>query len=183
MRNKNSAIWIEVGYASFAKLGFDALKVEKLSALVEISKSSFYYNFVDMENYVHELIQYHKTRIDLLAQKENECNSIDPELIQLLVAFRWDLLFHKQLRFSGKYDQYKHIIAETDVKSQNNFILLWKRELQLDINDSQLESLFQLALENFYFRLSVDTLEENYLRDYFKYLENIIKNMHLVKFQ
>jgi hypothetical protein len=49
-----------------------------------------------------------------LADQESKCQSIDPELIEIFMEYKWDLLFNKQLRFSGLYSQYSQILEEAD---------------------------------------------------------------------
>lgn len=177
MRNKKSNIWIEGGYQVFGTEGLKGLKVERLSAKIGVSKSSFYYSFIDFEKYFQELIQVHKERLSILADQESKCQSIDPELIEIFMEYKWDLFFNKQLRFSGLYSQYSQILEEADTLAKKHFVKLWKKDLALNINDSQLESLFHLALENFYFRLNEETIEYSYLSQYFQHMRSLIQNI------
>jgi AcrR family transcriptional regulator len=91
--------WLREGTALFALRGKAALKVEPLAAAVFVSKSSFYHHFADLDVFLHRLIEYHLFRCGEIAKKERRASSIDPELLDVLMEHRLDLLFHRQLRF------------------------------------------------------------------------------------
>lgn len=58
----------------------------------------------------------------------------------------------------------------------NNFVMLWVRDLNLKLSVRQLESIFELALENFYLQINDDNLNHQWLSNYFNNLKNIVKN-------
>ena len=93
-------IWIKKGYEIFALLGQNGLKVEYLAKGVNISKSSFYHHFSDLELFMDELLNYHISQSYLIAEKELNANNINPELINILIEHKIDLLFNRQLRFN-----------------------------------------------------------------------------------
>ncbi|WOK05704.1 hypothetical protein RT717_21750 [Imperialibacter roseus] len=57
--SENKLKWIECGYSLFASIGPEALNIERLSGLVSLSRSSFYYYFGDLVNFEHELLKTH----------------------------------------------------------------------------------------------------------------------------
>lgn len=59
MKTNTEQPWIEAGYEIFAEDGPNGLKVEHIAKKINISKSSFYHLFVDMELFQEKLLEYH----------------------------------------------------------------------------------------------------------------------------
>ena len=56
------------------------------------------------------------------------------------------------------------------------FVMLWVKDLNLQLTHRQLESLFELALENFYLQINYENLNNKWLFEYFENLKRIAKN-------
>jgi AcrR family transcriptional regulator len=173
MLTDNKQIWIITGYEIFSKEGYVGLKIERLSKKVGISKSSFYHHFADLDFFIELLLLHHIDLSYIIAEKERNSKNINPELIQVLVEHRTDLLFNRQLRIS----QNNKIYAETLVKSNkivgDAFKMAWVKDLNLKLTQKQLEGVFTLALENFFLQINYDNLNEVWLTEYFDNLKKI----------
>ena len=90
--------WVEAGYQLFAEHGPKGLKVEVIARHVKKSKSSFYHHFSDLEVFKEELLFFHMERTKQVAELERGCKTIVPELLNVLVDAKTDLLFNRQLR-------------------------------------------------------------------------------------
>lgn len=169
-------IWIKNGYETFALVGLHGLKVEQLAKKVGKSKSSFYHYFADLELFEEELLKYYIQQAYVLDQKLQNAKNINPELINILIAHKTDLLFSRQLRIHSE----RKIFAEASTKAKeiagNSFILLWATDLNLKLSQKQLEGIFELALENFYLQINVENFNHEWLSKYFDYLRRIVEN-------
>lgn len=175
--SKGKDIWIEKGYEVFAIHGPTGVKVEALAKTLDISKSSFYHHFADMEVFTSHLLEYHLERCKIIAVKETNAKNIDPELIDVLVKFKIDLLFNRQLRFSRNNTEFGAVIAKTDAMVGNAFVMLWVKELNLNFSPEKIAALFELALENFYLQINLDNLNHTWLSEYFTNLKRLAKAM------
>ncbi len=61
------------------------------------SRSSFYHAFLDLEIYVDSFLDSHIKRGELLSQLLDNCQKLDPEIIELFIIYKQDILFNKQL--------------------------------------------------------------------------------------
>ncbi|MCZ8156257.1 MAG: TetR family transcriptional regulator [Leptospira sp.] len=174
---QNQRIWIEKGYESIALHGFADLKVERLAKTLEISKSSFYHLFVDLENYHSFLIDHHLKNCDIISKKESIATSVTPELIDILIDHKLDLLFNKQIRIHLEFEKYQPILNKIDEMLATPFINVWRKDLNLNFSDVQLRGLFNLALENFFLKINSENLEKQWLTDYFSNLKNLIHSI------
>ena len=172
----NKEIWIKAGYDAFALSGQSALKVEPLAKKVGISKSSFYHYFADLEIFMELLLNFHLQQSKTIADKEKAVKTIDPELIYILVEHKIDLLFNRQLRFNQQNKLYKESLNKSNQIIGNGFVTIWMNDLKLNLNQRQLESLFELALENFFLQINAENLNYDWLSEYFQNLKKIARN-------
>lgn len=173
---KPQNIWLEVGYAEFALQGYRQIRIERLAKKVGISKSSFYHHFADLEVFVECLLDYHLEQARILAQKEENAQSIQPELVEILLAHKVDLLFNRELRIHRDNKTFAKVLAKSDAIVGDAFVKLWLREAKLNLKPSQIEAIYDLALENFFLQISEDNLNREWLYDYFDNLERIAAN-------
>jgi AcrR family transcriptional regulator len=163
--------WIHHGYSMFANEGPSGLKVERLAKLVNKSKSSFYHLFVDTELFVEHLLKAHLDKSDVIAQKEKAARVIDPQLIKILVDHRTDLLFNRQLRIHKNIKAYEETLCASSKIIGDPFKGLWLAYLNPLFSQTQIESFFDLAIENFYLQINAETLTQEWLTAYFRQLQ------------
>ena len=166
-------IWITKGYEIFALEGAKSLKIESLSKKVGISKSSFYHHFADMEVFKEFLLQYHIKQAHVIAEKERLAKNVEPELINVLIAHKIDLLFNRQLRIHRDHKNYADILIKSNAIVGNAFVMVWVKDLNLQLNQKQLEGIFELATENFYLQIHSENLNYSWLVNYFTNLKKI----------
>jgi AcrR family transcriptional regulator len=167
--------WIQAGYTLFGLQGESGLKVEVLAQKVGISKSSFYHHFADMEGFMEQLLRYHLQQSRLISEKERQATSIDPDLVNILVEHRDDLLFSRQLRFNTADDRFRQALQQSNQAIGMDFVHLWSRELPTRLTPAQLGGIFELALENFYLQLNPGNLDAPWIRQYFERLKSILR--------
>lgn len=176
---EHKLIWIEVGYKTVAMNGFENLKIEKLSKSIGISKSSFYHLFIDLENYILHLLQYHMEKCHSLAENESKARFIDPDLIDILIDYKLDLMFNRQIRIHRDNPKFTESLIMIDEMVSIPFINVWKTDLDLKLDQAKLNGLFSLALENFFLQISFENLEKKWLTNYFSNLKSLIQSIVL----
>jgi len=169
-------IWIIKGYETFALFGEKELKIEKLAKDVGISKSSFYHHFADLDIFIEELLKHHLKISAVIAEKEKLAKTINPELINILLEHKTDLLFNRQLRIYSNKPNYKDTLSKSNYIMGKDFIRLWLADTKLNIQQKQAEGLFELALENFFLQINSDNLNKSWLENYFENLKRITRS-------
>lgn len=167
-------IWIETGYSLFAQKGENGLKIDSLAKKVGISKSSFYHHFADLEIFVDYLLKHHIKQSYIIAAKEQNAQSIEPELINILIEHKTDLFFNRQLRVNKEIKSYVDTLTLSNKIVGNSFVMLWVKELKLSMTPQQLEGIFELALDNFYLQMTKDNFNQHGLSQYFDKVKRII---------
>jgi AcrR family transcriptional regulator len=165
--------WIKVGYKMMALEGLQNIKIEKLAKKVGISKSSFYHYFADMDLFMEHLLAMHIQHSHIIAQKERNAQNIFPELIDILAEHKIDLLFSRQLRIHRNNALFGETLQKSNEIIGSSFVLVWVKELNLQLSPVQLEAIFELALENFYLQINADNLNTAWLEGYFLNLKRV----------
>jgi AcrR family transcriptional regulator len=176
MTADSKEIWIKTGYEIFALSGQNGLKIEPLAKRVGISKSSLYHFFADLELFVDELLKHHIEKSYIIAEKEQNAKNINPDLIEIIFEHKIDILFNRQLRINRENKVFTYILTKSNEIVGNAFVLLWVRDLSLKLTQKQLESIFELALENFYLQINANNLNHQWLSNYFANLKKIVEN-------
>jgi AcrR family transcriptional regulator len=170
-------IWIRNGYEIFAEFGIEGLKIERLAKKVGVQKSSFYHYFADIELFVECLLEYHLEQSHRIAIKEQGAKNIDPELIEILVEHKTDLLFNRQLRINRQNEKFGTTLKSSDKIIGDAFVLVWIKDLNLQLTKPKLIAIFELALENFYLQINKENLNPQWLSSYFDNLKRIARNI------
>lgn len=172
--NKTREPWIRQGYATFSQKGPEGLKVERLAKEVGKNKSSFYHHFADLECFTSILLEHHLAQSEIIAAKEAVCNNLE-EFIDVLLDHKVDLLFNRQLRVYRQNVEFQRCFQSTTEMIAGSLLHLWSDLLDLPRN-SQLSGLvFKLSLENFYLQITEETLNQDWLNNYFMELRALTK--------
>lgn len=176
MNAKNTEAWIKVGYDIFAHEGKSGLKVERIAKAVGKSKSSFYHHFADVDLFIDELLRTHLEQSRVIAEKERQAQSVDPDLVHVMLEHRTDLLFNRQLRIHQHVKLFADTLAASNHLVGAAFVEVWVKDLNLQLSAKQIEGIFSLAVENFYLQINPENLTYDWLSAYFKNLKSIAQN-------
>lgn len=172
--------WIKIGYQTFAYEGPIGLKIERLSRGVGKNKSSFYHLFSDLDIFIEQLLEYHLEQVHLIAKKEYECSSKE-ELIEIIIEHKIDLLFNRQLRIHRENEHFSACFKKTNQISGQAMIGIWSEILNLQNNSYLAELVYQLSLENFFIQITDETINREWLNNYFDELSSLIKAFQKTK--
>jgi AcrR family transcriptional regulator len=173
---EKTEIWIIKGYEIFALLGEKGLIIEQLAKEVGKSKSSFYHHFADLEIFIEKLLLHHLNQSSIIAEKERKADKINPDLIDILIEHKTDLLFNRQLRINANKSKLKDALIKSSEIIGKDFIKLWLRDSKLTLKPEQAEGIFELAMENFYLQINQDNINKVWLAAYFDNLNRITRN-------
>ncbi|MFD2202958.1 TetR/AcrR family transcriptional regulator [Shivajiella indica] len=134
--------WLELGYQMFAEEGLEGLQVERLSRILQMNKSGFYYYFGDRDTFVQEICDYHKRIMDHYCQCIQKCKNFDPEFITLLFESKNMIMAHVQLMEIKTKDNFFYNIHKEGNKEVDRLVLpLWADFLEIP-DDQETASIF-----------------------------------------
>ena len=160
--------WIEFGYTLFAKEGPKGLKVDRMAKTLGTGRSSFYYHFADLEIFTSCLLEHHIERAQIICEAALQCDVMNPDLLNAIIEFKEDLLFHRQLRIHREVPDFDKCIEKAHNTIEMAFLNIWAREMQLQNNLPTAKVLLRLVSENFYMKISEDNLNFKWLANYLR---------------
>jgi len=169
--------WIEAGYALFAQQGPKGLKVKVLAQKVGINKSSFYHFFSNAELFTTELFDYHLQRSQLITQAAKACQQLKPDLLNMILEYKQDVLFHKQLRIHREQPNYKKYIQKAHAPVEKAFLKIWAKVIHLEDKLFLAEALLQLFVDNFYMRITDENMNYDWLLAYLTEIASTVKGI------
>jgi len=172
--NRKKQQWIEVGYEQIAFLGFESVGVELISREMKKSKSSFYNYFGDYENYIEELLTHQISRNKNFVSKLAEINSLMPDLINLLIEFKSDIFFHKQLY---KHRDKKHFKETLDISFNNYSNTIeekWVDYFGLSKNRAFIQRFHRYIAEHFLMMINNDNYTFEWMENYLIQLKSML---------
>ena len=175
MNNDIKKPWILVGYQVFAAEGPKGLKVEVIARQVNKSKSSFYHHFADLEVFTEVLLDYHLHRAKIIADKESQCKNVVPELFTVLLEFKEDLLFNRQLRIHRSVDQFRRCFEQATQEVGGAITDIWAEALGLTHQSGLAQIILNLSLENFYLQITEESLTYDWLVEYLNELKAMVR--------
>ncbi|SHO64921.1 TetR/AcrR family transcriptional regulator [Algoriphagus zhangzhouensis] len=170
-------IWIEIGYKAFAMDGPNGIKIERISKEVGKNKSSFYHLFADLEIFTSQLLSYHIEQSKIVTGKEAKCTGLD-DLIEVLVEHKIDLLFNRQLRINRENSEFKNCFQTVNEMTISAIIPLWNKLLSIEENLPLNELVLKISLENFFLQITDETINKEWLQEYFKGLKNLVSKVY-----
>jgi AcrR family transcriptional regulator len=178
MKHDSKEPWILCGYNTFAKQGLKGLKIEVLAKEVNINKSSFYHHFVDLDIFVGFLLDYHLEQAKLIALKETHCKNVVPDLLNVILDFKIDLLFNRQLRINRTEKQFKACFEKSNKIVGEAILEIWAEMLGLDDNSNLARMVLNLTIENFYLQITEETLTYEWLENYMTELKTMTREFN-----
>jgi AcrR family transcriptional regulator len=177
MKNPITQIWIETGYALFAKEGYKGLKVEQLARLVNKNKSSFYHLFAEVDIFMDALLGYHLERAKDITERARRCQKMVPDMLHLFIEVKEDIFFGRQLLFHREMPACKQCFEEANKGVIEAFMEIWAESLGLGEKAYLARIILNLTNENFYLRMSEENLNYPYLLQYWGEIRFMVKEM------
>lgn len=177
--NKSKLAWIKEGYSVFGRKGPSGINVEELAKKLNRSKSSFYHYFGDMETFQEELLDFHLERADQIAIKGRTCKNMDPDVINLLVETKDDLLFNKQLRLNFQNQIFKNCFEQSFKKITDSYLDKWNISIGFEQKPMLGKVILNILVDNFFLQVNGEILTYQWFHEYLKNLRSVIQQIQI----
>ena len=176
----NELPWIEAGYELFSQFGPDALKIERLSKKTGISKSSFYHHFADISIFSERLLSYHLHRANIMAQRASFCRNMVPDMAELIVDMKSEILFNRQLRIHRSNMAYQLCFERAVTIVEDALLVLWADMLGLNDQKRIAQNILNVARDVFYHRMTNENLNYEWVVSFIDeikvFLRDVVKS-------
>lgn len=175
MKVKNKQKWIEEGYHMVALTGWHSLNIESIARTLNKSKSSFYYYFGDKEIFEEVLLEWHLYRIKEFNKKIRLCKNIRPDFVYVLIEYRIEMLFQKQLHINREQPSCKKYLTKSLDDYALTSIDLWQEYFDFPNNRMFVNLFIYFFAENFLLRVSLENFTHEWIDNYIKELYQMIQ--------
>lgn len=149
--------WIGAGYELFAKEGSDGIQVERLARILDLNKSGFYHFFGDRDTYFEDLLKFHQKKIDLFCHDISNCQSMDPDVITLMVQYGQPLMFNLQLVRNRHIKMFHEVCVTLNEKINAVLARVWSDYIGLQQYPELARRYFHIILDMLYSRIGSDS--------------------------
>ncbi len=177
MITDNNRVWIETAYGIFALEGPKGLRIESIARIIGKSKSSFYHHFADLGIFTDVLLGHHLDRAQDIALRMQRCERMDPDMLELLVDVKTDILFHRQLRIHRDVQSYRQYFEKAHAPIEEALLGVWSKALDLGARERLARIMLNLAVENFYLRVTAESLTREWLLHYLSEIRAMVDAM------
>lgn len=85
------------------------------------------------------------------------------------------MLFNRQLRINRNIPEFKHCFEKSSKEIGEAILVIWAEMLGLTENSKLAQMVLNLSIENFYLQITEDTLTYEWLLNYVKELQVMVK--------
>jgi len=157
--------WLKAGYVLLGTEGLDGVKIERLARVLNLNKSGFYYYFKTMEGFVKSLLHYHVHVANNVAAEIKLCETIDPDLLLLMVRHRSFFLVDAQLLVKSRLAHSGADVDEAGKIITNELLLFWQRNNEATGNTAGSFAHLNIIRHFIYARIDPDNVTYEFLHD------------------
>lgn len=165
MSVSRTEIWIKAGYKLLGTEGPEGIKIERLARLLNLNKSGFYYYFRTMEGFLKNLLQYHVHMAEGVAAEIARCESIDPDLVDLVVRNKQFFLAESQLLIKSRLAHTGYQVDEAGKIITNELLSLWRRNKVAPGDTAAALAYLNIIRHFIYARIDADNITSEFLHD------------------
>ncbi|MEM8894073.1 MAG: TetR/AcrR family transcriptional regulator [Bacteroidota bacterium] len=175
MATQNKAAWIDQGYQLVAEMGFEAVNIELISRFVNKNKSSFYHYFGDFELYRQALLEHHIARAQDFSGKIRQITTINPDLLNVAIEYKYDIFFHKQLRLNRNKPLYAEPFQKAFAIYEAAVIDKWATFFRLEDNLPFVSTCIHFFTENLLLKATFENFTFEWLEGYLEELSTMVQ--------
>lgn len=148
--NVNKDSWIAAGYDLFGDIGPESLNAEKLSTIVGLSRSSFYYYFKSMSGFEEQLLSLHLENYKRFGELMKDYTEFEQLFSDEIMVYQSALSFQRQLLINRSVLRYKECSESCREYTEQKTFELWTKLKNIDSESKEEWELFK-SLRDFYF--------------------------------
>lgn len=177
--NSKKQAWIDIGYEIFAYQGVNGLLIEAIAKSLGKNKSSFYHYFGSTDLFIADLLEWHMVRAVELSVLAQNCHSMKPDVLSLLVDRKVDLFFHRQLRIHQSEADFKSCYAGAFKKVEAGILNKWADSLGLKEQTLFASTLLHLLIDSFMLSLTESTFSYEWMDQYLEDVRMFVRQTNI----
>lgn len=146
--------WLCAAYYEFAENGPD-FSLKALAQKTGLPRATFYYHFLNKDELISELLEYHISIIEKYKLELEEIKKLIPDLYVLLYRYLTSVKFHQQLLFNCHIPTFKSLYYEANKVSIQILLPLIKAHFGFNQPDEEVFNFYNTLTDAWYTRLNL----------------------------
>ena len=162
----NERKWLEGAYSHFADVGPEQLNIKKISDLIGLPRTNFYYHFPNIDILVSQLLNFHVSISKIYEEElQQKLKVFIPDLQQILYRYETGVKFHWQL-FKHRSDvRFGYIYNSMNSSSSDIILPVFRDYYKLTVTDAALKALWETLTDSWYSRLDFENFSPESLAE------------------
>lgn len=176
--------WLCAAYYEFAENGPE-FSLKALAQKTGLPRATFYYHFLNKEELINELLEYHISIAQKFLKELNEINVLIPDLYMLLFRYLITVQFHQQLLRNCHIPSFKTLYYEANKASIEILLPHIKRHFGFNQPDKEVFRFYNTLTDAWYTRLNLSDTNVEEMADLAEEIAGnvlaLIKNKNSIK--
>lgn len=157
--------WIKAGYELLATEGLKGIKIERLARILNLNKSGFYYYFGAMDGFLRHVLQHHARIATEVAAEIEICETIDPDLLLVVLRHPSFFLVESQLLVKGSHTHADYDADEAGKIITKALLSFWQRTHEAPGDEGVALAYLNIIRHFFYARIDAEKMTYEFLHD------------------
>jgi len=162
--NETYKNWLCAAYCEFAENGPD-FSLKALAKKTGLPRATFYYHFLNKDELINELLNYHITIFEKYKLELEDINKLIPDLYLLLYRNLKSVKFHQQLLFNNHIPAFKSLYCEANKISIQILLPHVKAHFGFHQPDEEVFDFFNTLTDAWYSRLDLSDTNPEKMAD------------------
>lgn len=163
-KNETYKKWLCAAYLEFAENGPD-FSLKALAQTIALPRASFYYHFLNKEELISELLNYHISIAQKIQEELKEIHVLIPDLYKVLYKYIKSVQFHQQLLHNYHITTYKTLYNEANKACVEILLPHIKTHFGFQQSDEEVFHFYNTLTDAWYTRLDFsNTSVENMIK-------------------
>jgi hypothetical protein len=181
MKGKNRQEWLDKGYQMISESDFTSVNIESIARVINKNKSSFYHYFGDWTGFEVALLEHHIESAKRFAFDVKNCKDIIPDMMDVFLAHKIDIFFHKKLRINREKPHYKRCFESAYTMFEDAVLDKWVIFIKLEGQSLLAAQFLSLLCENFLLQITQENFNHLWLKKYLLEASKLMQNMNSQK--
>ena len=157
--------WIKAGYALLGTEGLESLKIERIARGLNLNKSGFYYYFESMPGFLKRLLEYHVELANVVAADIERCETMDPDLVLVIVRQKSFFLVESQLLVKSRL-AHTHLDVDQAGKIITKALMtLWRNQNPAFCDQAVASAHLNIIRHFIYARIDAENITYEFIHD------------------
>lgn len=177
--NETYKKWLCAAYYEFAENGPD-FSLKALAQKLALPRASFYYHFLNKEELISELLNYHISIAQKFQEELKEINVLIPDLYATLFRYKTTVQFHQKLLHNCHISAFKTLYFEANKVAIQMLLPHIKSHFGFQQSDGEVFHFYNTLTDAWYTRLDFSNINPEIMANLAEEIAGNVLTLHKI---